>query len=381
MSNSSISSSDFESITSNEESSSESSEYLGKKYLPELKDLTDEQKEMCREMLEREDVRSVMREMDNNIYMISRWLIARNWDMEKAVEMFINTMNWREENNINTLLEDLQEHPKFEILRDYWPSSQAHRDILTHDGSPVFYERVGMTDPKSVLNDIPLEELISFHLYDQELREKQIYDLCIERGYYTGAIFVQDLTGLGWKHMYKPALNLLQKSTYMDADNYPELIRKLYIVNCPHVFQIIWKIISPWFDKKSLEKMSIITSGYEDELLSFIDADKLPDFLGGNSTDIVTGGGVYDDRGKKIKIKKGKKKEVARGEIFKLPLEIGEGNTVISWMFNVNQYDIGFRVEYNKHGDDDDEPVSVHNRFYYFLSIVPKLTNAGNPTR
>lgn len=42
-------------------------------------------------------------------------------------------------------------------------------------------------------------------------------------------------------------------------------------------------MIKIWLDEKTKNKITILGSSYKDELLKHIDADNLPDFLGGNS--------------------------------------------------------------------------------------------------
>jgi len=47
---------------------------------------------------------------------------------------------------------------------------------------------------------------------------------------------------------------------------------------------MVWAIVKPWLDEKTVKKISIINSGYEKDLLELIPAQNLPDFLGGQAT-------------------------------------------------------------------------------------------------
>jgi len=58
----------------------------------------------------------------------------------------------------------------------------------------------------------------------------------------------------------------------------------MYIVNGGMLFSVIWAVVKPWLDEKTVKKISIINSGYEKELLELIPAENLPDFLGGRAT-------------------------------------------------------------------------------------------------
>ena len=67
----------------------------------------------------------------------------------------------------------------------------------------------------------------------------------------------------------------------------------MYIVNAPMLFSGIWAIVKPWIDEKTRNKIKILGSSfhkdlfehvnllYEYKLFSQIEAENLPDFLGG----------------------------------------------------------------------------------------------------
>ena len=74
----------------------------------------------------------------------------------------------------------------------------------------------------------------------------------------------------------------VQMSSTIAQDFYPELLGQMIIVNAPFLFNMLWTIIKVWLDKKTKKKIQIYGSGYKKDLLKLIDADQLPDFLGGN---------------------------------------------------------------------------------------------------
>ena len=64
--------------------------------------------------------------------------------------------------------------------------------------------------------------------------------------------------------------------------HYPERSDKLFIVNAPFWFAATWRVISPWIDPRTREKISILGGGYKAELRSYIGAANLPEALGGD---------------------------------------------------------------------------------------------------
>jgi hypothetical protein len=55
----------------------------------------------------------------------------------------------------------------------------------------------------------------------------------------------------------------------------------MFIVNSPMLFTGVWSLIKGWLDEKTRNKISILGGGYAKKLLEYVDAEQLPEFLGG----------------------------------------------------------------------------------------------------
>jgi hypothetical protein len=49
-------------------------------------------------------------------------------------------------------------------------------------------------------------------------------------------------------------------------------------------FTAVWAVVKGFLDEKTREKIQIKGSDYKKTLLKYVDADQLPDFLGGTCT-------------------------------------------------------------------------------------------------
>jgi hypothetical protein len=49
------------------------------------------------------------------------------------------------------------------------------------------------------------------------------------------------------------------------------------------LFTGVWAIVRMWIDEKTKEKIQILGKDYKKELLKYIDAENLPDFLDGGT--------------------------------------------------------------------------------------------------
>lgn len=55
------------------------------------------------------------------------------------------------------------------------------------------------------------------------------------------------------------------------------------IVNAPWVFTGVWAVIKAFLDEKTRKKIQIIGGSYKKELVKYVDADQLPESLGGTN--------------------------------------------------------------------------------------------------
>jgi hypothetical protein len=164
---------------------------------------------------------------------------------------------------------------------------------------------------------------------------------------------IVDLSGLGMKHLSTPAIQTLRKIAafgegspssfffffiellcflnlllfyyYYQTANYPERLKRCFIINGPSIFPRIWNLVKNFFDPRTQKKIFILGANYYEELVKYIPEDNIPAYLGGKSTidgdiyckaDIPAGGpvpeylfanctGDDDDGEKKIVIKAG----------------------------------------------------------------------------
>jgi len=139
-----------------------------------------------------------------------------------------------------------------------------------------------------------MDIMIQHHLFNVEIMERENRKIVAKNGFTAGTILIEDLEELGTGHMFGKVVKLITGIAARDEVSYPESIRKVYIVNPPGVFQLVWGIMKPFIEDRTLAKFSFGSAkDFKDEWDKIIGLDKLPKYLGGAlEFDFPSGGSV-----------------------------------------------------------------------------------------
>ena len=78
-------------------------------------------------------------------------------------------------------------------------------------------------------------------------------------------------------------ISFMKSKSAVFQKNYPELAHRAIIINAGSVFYTLWKVISLFINKNTLEKIQILNTGYFHELLKITTIDNIPAELNGTS--------------------------------------------------------------------------------------------------
>ena len=92
---------------------------------------------------------------------------------------------------------------------------------------------------------------------------------------------VIDMTNGSIGSINSKVYSLLKTAAALTSDNYPENMGQMFVVNAPFLFAGVWAICKTFLDERTTRKIHIIGGSFQKQLLEVIDADSLPDFLGG----------------------------------------------------------------------------------------------------
>ncbi|KAL7602900.1 SEC14 cytosolic factor [Lactuca sativa] len=198
---------------------------------------------------------------------LERFLIARSMDPNKAAKMFVSWQKWR------TSFVPLGFIPDSEVLQQL-ESRKIFLQGLSKDGHPIMILHAS--------KHYPAKDKHEFKKFVVHLLDKGIASGI--RGQETGnekIVAIIDMQQLTFKNV--DAHGLISGFQFLQA-YYPERLARLYILNMPRFFVSVWKMISHFLEKATLDKIMIVRN--EDERKRFVievGKEALPEELGGEA--------------------------------------------------------------------------------------------------
>ncbi|KAH0986285.1 hypothetical protein GBA52_013462 [Prunus armeniaca] len=245
----------------------------------------------------------------------NNFLTARDFEVNDAFEMLRNTLQWRKDNNVDSILDE-----------DFGDDlgSIEHMDGASREGHPVCYSNF-----KLLGNE---EERV-------QLMEKAIQKLDFKPGGVSSILLVNDL-----KDMPGPSKKELRLATKQVVgllqDNYPEFVARNMFINVPFWYYAYSAstLLLPFLTPRTNSKFVFARpSRVTDNLLKFIAAEELPVHYGGlkreNDPEFST-----EDAASEIVINQSSSESVQ--------LPVPEVGTTVIWEVVVLGWEVNYKEEF-----------------------------------
>jgi len=217
---------------------------------------------------------------------LSRFLVARNGEVTLADAMIRDAVAFRKKHINEPKL--LSEFKAPDVLLKYLPSKFFHLkpSQLLHDrhGNLIKYKANGSSDPSGLLSALAydIDLLQDFVLFEAEHVVQTLRAMGQRQGKPAKLVVVDDLAGLCSRHATAVfALRTFAKFGTVLADNYPEMLHSIVLINAPLVFTAIWAVLQPLIPERTKTKIVVLGTDFLPALLERIDASQIPASIGG----------------------------------------------------------------------------------------------------
>jgi len=225
-----------------------------------------------------------------DFHTLLRFLRAREYEVDKALSMFLDHLQWRQENRVDHILREFEFKEREEFLSIY-PQGYHKTDKKGH---PIYIQHLGRVDMPKIRQVSTDERTVKYHIQEYERCLKTIFPICsrIAGRQIDKSFAIMDVKGVGFYHLTKDVRQMLATVTKIDQDNYPETLYHTCIINAPAAFRAIWAIVKPMLNARTQAKVEVCPRDYLPSLLQWIDIENIPEYLGGKSR-----GTLVDDLG------------------------------------------------------------------------------------
>uniref|UniRef100_A0A667WF05 SEC14-like lipid binding 8 n=1 Tax=Myripristis murdjan TaxID=586833 RepID=A0A667WF05_9TELE len=292
-------------------------------------DLSPKQAEVLQQFRERvQDILPQLPAQDDHFLL--RWLRARNFNIQKSEAMLRK------------------------VIEKYLSGGMCGYD---REGSPVWYDVIGPVDPKGLFLSATKQDFIKSKIRDCEMLQKECSLQSQRLGRNVESItMIYDVEGLGLKHLWKPAIETYGEILQMFEDNYPEGLKRLFVIKAPKLFPVAYNLVKHFLSEITRDKIFVLGDNWQEVLLKYIDEEELPAIYGGKLTDpdgdprcrtminhvgpVPSSYYVRDH----VTVEYEQCLTVGRGSSQQLEYEILFPGCVLRWQFASDGADIGFGV-------------------------------------
>ncbi|XP_042208251.1 motile sperm domain-containing protein 2-like [Homarus americanus] len=180
---------------------------------------------------------------------IRRFLMHHDNDQKLALEMVMDTLKWRYENQCNAITKE-------SVPDDFFVKGAMYIHNRDRDGCKMLIFVVRLHQ-KGVLD---MDLLNKFFIYWLERLERE------EKGEWITVFF--DMCETGMKNM---DMEFIQYMINLFKNYYPWFLNYIVVFEMPWLLSAMWKIIKTWLPPKSVEKIKFVD---KKSLKDFVDPDQ-----------------------------------------------------------------------------------------------------------
>lgn len=194
--------------------------------------------------------------------------------------MFIACEKWREEFGANTILKDFHYVEKTKVA-SYYPQYYHKTD---KDGRPIYVEQLGSVKIHEMYQITTQERMLKNLVWEYEAFTHYRLPACsrLQGHLVETSCTILDLKGISLGTATQ-VYSYIREASNIGQNFYPERMGKFYVINAPFGFSTVFSMIKRFLDPVTVEKIFVLGSKYQTELLKQVPIQNLPVKFGGKS--------------------------------------------------------------------------------------------------
>jgi len=230
----------------------------------------------------------------DDLYLL-RFCRARKFDLEKTFLMFSNFIQWRIDNQVDTI--ETFQFPELLEVKKYYIHGYHKTDKL---GRPIYIEQTCKLNVTELFKATSEERLVKYYVKEYEKLLKVRFPSCSkEKGTLIDrSLTIMNVEGIGLSLLVGQTKKFLKLAADIAQDYYPEMLGTMFLINSSFAFNLVWSVAKGFIDAKTVAKFNLEKSKYQPKLLELVDEENLPSFFGGKCTcSHIEGGCMLADIG------------------------------------------------------------------------------------
>jgi hypothetical protein len=202
--------------------------------------------------------------------------------VKDAAAAYRSMLKWRAENDVERIRAEVAgkplqatSFPHWEkvlgITREHGGDAPILDAGLSFAGDLVSIELVGTANPTALLEGTTEKQLLENFIGYFELRQIVMDDLSYAHGRLVKTFQLRDLGRFGLHLLkHRRASSTFQTIVKGALDNYPEALRTALCVNSPASFQLAWKGLSWFLNKRTQSKIMFVGADFHEQLMGLV---------------------------------------------------------------------------------------------------------------
>ena len=226
---------------------------------------------------------------------LNRFVIARKFHFEDVLLMIKTHIEWFKSFSVSEITDF--RFTELDEFRALYPHGYHGVD---RQGRPVYIERYSKMNVEGIYKLTTMDRVCKYWVQGYEKLLYERFPACPTSNGQSCVIL--DMSGVRLGMFDSRAREFLKMVSKISSDNYPETLGILFVANVPSFFSVLYSVAKPMIPADTKKKIHVLTpKRTKEELLKYISADQLPEFLGGtcrcSSSPADDHGCLQSDRG------------------------------------------------------------------------------------